>query len=111
MPKHKNVNLGPGPYQIRIKVISMLKAQVQATSPMCFRAKNKQLQSTVHQRGMSCTAPITNKLDHMSDLRAGYGDEESESHRRVTGCTEQYSKSKHERHAETGDGTTPDILR
>ena len=30
MPKHKNNYLGPRPYQVRIKVSNVLKAQVQA---------------------------------------------------------------------------------
>ena len=56
MPKHKNVNLGPGPNQIRIKVIGMLKVQVQATSPKCFRAnKERSNNYKVLSTSVECT--------------------------------------------------------
>ena len=73
MPKHKNVNLGQGPNQIRIKVIGMLKVQVQATSPKCFRAKKeipnnyKVLCTSVECSAQSCK--LHTEITHKSDNR------------------------------------------
>ena len=53
------------------------------------RTTSRVLSTGVEYQGR---APITNKLTnqiHTGNRRVGYGDEESESHKPVTGCTEQ----------------------
>ena len=73
MPKHKNNYLGLRPYQVRIKVRIMLKGQVQATSPRCFRAKKERLDNyKVLSTSVECPTQLCKlhtEITHKSDNR------------------------------------------